>query len=111
MWLGQGLSSSPVSLPKQQQGDAVSMGAQGTDPGAGARAASCLIPADGTDGVSRERQWLHWLREGDLPTGHSQGRGGPWLESPALRTAVPWPHPCPPDLAPSPAQLTRPAVW
>lgn len=35
MWLGPGLSSSPVSLPKQQQGDAVSMGAQGTDPWAG----------------------------------------------------------------------------
>lgn len=100
-----------VSLSEQPAGVPGCPGAGDTDPCTGACVVSCLKPADGRHPLRTRR--LLWLREGDqlswLVT--QLGVRGAQLEGPARRTAGLWPHPCPLDLAPSPAQLTRPAVW
>lgn len=95
------VSRAQLSSPQQQEGVPGRVAAVGTDPWAGPSVISRLHPA-GRRGLHRTAVPPR-LREGDLP-GWSHSR----------ETAVPGRTsalPCPLDLAPSPAQLTRPAVW
>lgn len=64
-----------------------------------------------TVGISIEQQCGFGSEKVTCPAGHTAGGAWTQREGLARRTAVLWLHPCPPDLAPSLAQLTRPAVW
>lgn len=81
MWLGPDLSSSLVSLPQQRDwGCWASWVPRALICGLG----HVRLPASSlrTIGISREQRWLLWLREGDLPAGHTaRDVGGPRLKA------------------------------
>lgn len=72
--------------------------------------ACCFLPPAWTVGISREQRRLLWLRDGDLPAGHT-ARDVPPPPQAQPRGLQRCGHTLPVGPAPSPAQLTRPAVW